>query len=91
MPDPRDGSWDRQLEQSSAGLTLPDSRLRFEDRDAARIVHGRLVLDRIFCANCGDAAPGGVPPGSPFVFYICDPCFDKANRVAPPGTIRIDG
>ncbi len=91
MPDPRLGSWERELEKSASGILLPDSRLKWEDRDKARVQVGQLVVDKIFCANCGEEAPGGTPVGSPFIFYLCEPCFDKANRTAPPGTVQIPG
>jgi hypothetical protein len=90
MPDPRNGSWERELEKSVSGLILPDCRLSWTNREQGRVRVGRLVVDRLFCANCGDAAPGGVVPDCPYVFYVCNGCFDAVGRVAPAGTVQVE-
>ena len=79
--DPRNYNWEKELEGG-----LPDSRVKPIERDANRVQHGRLLLDHIYCANCG--APGGaVWPDCPHVFYICTSCADKNGD--PPGAVKL--
>ena len=69
--------WDIQLESS-----LPDCRVV----DGAVIMHGRVPMEAIFCANCG--ADGGlVTAGVPHVFYQCEACALKLGPI--PGVDRV--
>lgn len=79
--DPRNHNWEKELESG-----LPDSRVKPIERDINRVQHGRMLLDRIFCANCGE--PGGaVWPDCPHVFYVCEPCALALGD--PPGTAKL--
>ena len=63
--------WDRQIEGD-----LPDCRLKYENRQDDVVVRGRIVFERVYCANCGN--PGGaVTAGhTTFAFYLCDGCAE---------------
>lgn len=78
---PRNSSWDRQLEKG-----LPDCRVAFQDRERNRVVRGRMLLDKVFCAQCGGLY-GAVTPNVAFVFFLCDPCFYKGGT--PPGCVKV--
>lgn len=63
---------------SSAGLILPDSRLR-EPKGVVRgdAGFGSMNWVPIFCANCGKPY-GRVPEENcDFVCWLCDPCSEK--------------
>ena len=75
LPESRNSRfWDKQLEDG-----LPDSRLRAKPT----IVRGRMLWEKVYCANCG--CDGGLVTAewSPHVFYQCQQCADKLG--APPG------
>lgn len=74
--------WDSQLEGG-----LPDCRL--SQRRDKTVVHntvrlGRMIMERVFCANCG--CDGGLVTAdwSPHVFYICEECFLVHGGVGLP-------
>jgi hypothetical protein len=82
MPDWRlSRYWDREIESD-----LPDCRVRYSDRE--QVVHRRLPMEFVYCANCGVKA-GMATTWTPHVFFICDACFSKAGGQDPAGTIRI--
>jgi len=80
--DPNRCSWNRELEQN-----LPDSRLRGSRRRSTTIAYRDaergvdLLIERVFCANCGCDGGGVTAEWAPHVFYVCDPC-SKLPHVA---------
>lgn len=82
--------WDRQLE-----MGLPDSRLTVK-RERTTVVRptmlGRMVMERVFCANCGDDGGLVTAEWSPHVFYLCEECAQKHGRLnlpeIPEATVR---
>ena len=74
------------------GTPAPDARLDlFARRKRTEVVlGGSRVYERVFCINCGKAT-GGVPQGTPAVFFLCDDCVGKWGP--PPGCVevKIDG
>jgi hypothetical protein len=72
-------SWNRELE-----FGLPDCRLNFDRANKqaqAMSPHGRMWMERVFCANCG--CDGGLvtPEWAAHVFYLCQECADKYGPV----------
>lgn len=87
--DPRDGDWCKELEKSIVtGHVLPDCRVKPIEREHNRVQIGRMMWDKVFCADCGTVY-GASPPNSPFVFYVCDLCVRKKG--SPPGAIQTSG
>jgi hypothetical protein len=74
--------WDRQLESG-----LPDSRLSYSNREKAMVVRGRMVLEKVFCANCGAEGGGVTPEFAAHVFYVCEPCALRLGP--PPGCVEV--
>jgi len=72
-------SWDRQLERG-----LPDSRLNGPRRRATTVPLGRMLMERVFCANCG--ADGGfiTAEWAAHVFYLCDECAQTHGKLDLP-------
>lgn len=72
-------NWDRELENG-----LPDCRLRGPRRRATTVVRGCMLMERVFCANCG--ADGGLITAewSPHVFYLCDACAETHGKLPLP-------
>jgi hypothetical protein len=72
-------SWDRELEGG-----LPDCRLTGHRRRATTMSLGGVLMERVFCANCG--ADGGLVTAdwSPHVFYVCDKCETVGGKLALP-------
>jgi hypothetical protein len=66
--DSRFGSWDRQLEKG-----LPDCRVAFGERERQRVPIGRMMWDKVFCAQCHELY-GACTPNIAHVFFICDTC-----------------
>src|SRR5271166_4339696 len=97
MLDPRFGKdWAPDLEGAVAdgALTttkLPECRLKFLDREQNQVRRGHLVLDKVFCASCSQEMPIGAFPGTVFTFALCEPCFNRMDRVTPPGMAIIPG
>jgi hypothetical protein len=80
--DPRNHNWEKGLEKG-----LPDCRVKAIERETGRVRFGAHLMDKVFCANCGE--PGGLTfPWCPHIFYLCDSCFAKGGT--PPGTVKID-
>lgn len=73
--------WDRSQESD-----LPDSRLSGSGRRSL-VPWGNMMMERVFCANCG--ANGGLITAewSPHVFFLCDTC---AHGQIPPGLAEVD-
>jgi len=69
-------NWDRQLEGG-----LPESRLGWNRRESTMIQHGRMTLERVFCANCGCNGGGVTPEWAAHVFYLCDACAEKYGNL----------
>jgi hypothetical protein len=85
MPDMRESLfWDKTLETD-----LPDSRLRFGDREKHQFKLGRMEMDLVYCSGPCARPMGAVPVHCPHVFFICDDCFLAANNIAPPGTRQL--
>lgn len=80
--DPREGSWDKQLEKG-----LPDCRVAFQDREANRHPVGRMMWDKVFCAQCHKLY-GACSPNIAHIFYICDPCV-RVNG-PPPDCVQVN-
>lgn len=62
----------------SAGLVLPDSRLKTKRTVVRGLLGGKVVnWVRVFCANCG--TPYGLVPEASCTFacWLCDPCAEK--------------
>jgi hypothetical protein len=78
--------WDKELERKEA---LPDSRLRFSDREKKQRRLGNMEMDVVFCAGPCAREMGLVPVHCPFAFFICDDCFMLANNIPPPGTAQM--
>lgn len=74
--------WDRELASE-----LPDSRLSGARRRATTVPLGRMLMERVFCANCG--CDGGLVTAewSAHVFFLCDDC---ARPGTPPGCVEAD-
>ena len=84
MPDMRESLyWDKALEAD-----LPDTRLRYGEREKLQRRLGRMEMDVVFCATCGGQF-GLVPVHCPHCYFICDSCFLTANNIAPPGTRQL--
>lgn len=69
-------SWDRELEGG-----LPDCRLSGARRRATTVVLKSILMERVFCANCG--CDGGLVTAewSPHIFFVCAECV---TRSGPP-------
>jgi hypothetical protein len=67
-------SWNRELE-----FGLPDCRLR--DPSHKMTPHGRMWMERVFCANCG--CDGGLvtPDFARHVFFLCDVCAEVHGKI----------
>lgn len=78
---PLNRNWDRELESS-----LPDSRLTGSGRRSLTS-WGNMMMERVFCANCG--GNGGLITAELFthVFYLCDDC---AHSGIPEGCVEAD-
>ena len=80
-------SWDRQLEGG-----LPDCRLLPSRRRATTVPLGRMLMERVYCGNCG--CDGGLVTAewSPHVFYLCEECAVTHGRLTlpevPEATVR---
>ena len=79
--------WDRQFEEG-----LPDSRLSSTNRERTSVVHGRMVWERIFCADCGEPAGLVTAEWTPHIFWLCNECALKKKPTlievpAPPGVM----
>lgn len=79
--DPREGSWDRQLEKG-----LPDCRVAFQDRERNRVSIGRMMWDKVFCAQCHKLCMA-CSPNIAHVFFICDACVYVNGP--PPDCIQV--
>lgn len=86
--DPADHNWEKELERGPSGLMLPDCRLKPIEREKVRYAHGRLMLDQVYCADCGKPY-GGVTPNCPHVFYICQECVH--DKGAPSDIMMVPG
>ncbi len=86
---PRNGSWEREFEKNGT-FRLPDCRLKFLERDKARVFlpHLGQGWDTVFCAICGKPEMA-VPPDCPHVYYQCQQCFNEHG--APPDAIQVLG
>jgi hypothetical protein len=75
--------WDRELQDS-----LPDSRLSGPGRRSTQIYWGNMLMEKVFCANCG--ADGGLITAdwSPHVFFLCDSC--AYGNGPPPGCAEVE-
>ena len=84
MPDFRESRfWDKELERKDS---LPDTRLRYTDREMVQVRLGRMEMDVVYCGTC--AKPSGlVPVHCAFVYFMCDACF-VAGHVPLPGTMQ---
>lgn len=78
-------SWNRELE-----FGLPDSRLtvdRATKQAQGMTPHGRMWMEKVFCANCG--CDGGLvtPEWAQHIFYLCDECAHKHGTIE--GTVEV--
>ena len=71
--------WDRELEGG-----LPDCRLTGHRRRATLVPLGRMMMERVYCANC--SADGGLVTAewTTHVFYLCELCKDKYGALDLP-------
>lgn len=85
MPDRSLGKWNRELENG-----LPDCRLTGHRRRATTVPLGRMLMERVFCANCG--ADGGLVTAewSPHIFYLCEDCARTCGHLTLSGVIEIN-
>ena len=69
-------------------LPMPDGRLElYSRRKRTEILVGSgIVLERVFCVNCGTDG-GAVYKGCP-VFYLCDDCVGKWGP--PEGAFEVE-
>lgn len=74
-------NWDPEFSKD-----LPDSRLSGSGRRSL-VPWGNMMMERVFCANCG--ANGGLVTAewSPHVFFLCDTC---AHSGIPEGCAELD-
>ncbi|MEQ1574218.1 MAG: hypothetical protein ABL993_08230 [Vicinamibacterales bacterium] len=56
---------------------LPDSRAK-QAKNQVFTNNGTWIP--VFCANCGKHG-GSCPETSTFLFYLCNPCFDKYGPI----------
>jgi hypothetical protein len=75
--------WDRSLE-----MGLPDSRLSGPRRRATMVPLGRMMMERVYCANCGGDGGLITADWSAHVFFVCDGCVETIGK--PPGCIEAD-
>jgi hypothetical protein len=88
--DPRNSKyWDKELEGG-----LPDSRLSGSKREhtavhmqARGIMRGKMWMEKVFCANCGDEGGLITPEWAAHIFYICWPCAERLGP--PPGLVEV--
>lgn len=78
--DARNSSWDKQLEKG-----LPDCRVSFGDRETSRVPVGRMMWDKVYCAQCHKLCMA-CSPNIAHVFYLCNSC---AHNGPPPGCIEV--
>lgn len=71
-----ENQWDREFEQG-----LPDSRTK----DRKTVFRARMQWEAVYCANCGKLHGLVTPEFTPHIFFVCDICFYKMNKIAPPG------
>jgi hypothetical protein len=77
------GSWNRELEGG-----LPDCRLIGPRRRATTVpltmLLGRMLMERVFCGNCG--ADGGLVTAewAAHIFYLCDDCAHTHGKLDLP-------
>lgn len=69
--------WDREVEKE-----LPDCRLRFSDRETVFLHGTNLLVQAVYCANCG-SMQGYATVHTPHIFCVCDDC--AAQNGKPPG------
>lgn len=79
--DARLKSWDTHLEKNR-----PDCRVSFENRERSRVQIGRMMWDKVYCAQC-HKVQGAVLPSVAHVFFVCDVCFAKTGQ--PPGCVQV--
>jgi len=77
-------TWNRELE---AGL--PDCRLMGPRRRATTVPLntaslGRMLMERVFCGNCGGDGGLVTAEWSPHVFYLCEECAASHGRLSIP-------
>jgi hypothetical protein len=85
MPDMRESLfWDKALETE-----LPDTRVRYGEREKTQFRLGRMEMDLVFCGGPCGRKMGAVPVHCPHVFFLCDDCFLKMGNVPPPGTAQV--
>jgi hypothetical protein len=78
-------SWNRELESG-----LPDCRLRGPRRRATTVPLGRMLMERVFCANCGGDGGLITAEWSPHVFYLCDECAATYGKLDLPQASEAD-